>query len=140
MNLKDAIDTLDAECRNPHSGLPEPVFLLLSRLTPLVNVDLLIKDDMGRTLLTWRDDIYHGVGWHIPGGIVRFKEVMHERIRAVARLELGCEVVCEPCPVAINEYIEGMRSERGHFISLQAGHRTVTKVKVSKRETSGGYV
>ena len=118
MNLNDAINTLGAECKNPNSGLPEPVFLLLSRLTPLVNVDLLIKDDMERTLLTWRDDIYHGSGWHIPGGIVRFKEVMHERVRVVARLELGCEVVCEPSPVAINEYIEGKRSERGHFISF----------------------
>ncbi len=118
MNLDDAINVLAAECRNPHLGLPESVFLLLSRLTPLVNVDLLIKDDMGRTLLTWRDDIYYGSGWHIPGGIVRFKETIHERIIAVARLELDCEVVFEPCPVATNEYIAQKRCERGHFISF----------------------
>lgn len=118
MNLDGAIKILDAKCKRPHRGLPEPVFLLVSRLTPLVNVDLLIKDAMGRTLLTWRDDIYHGAGWHIPGGIIRSKETIRERIAAVARLELGCKVVFDSCPSAVNEYIVKTRPERGHFISF----------------------
>lgn len=118
MNLDDAINVLDAECADPRLGLPEPVFLLLSRLTPMVNVDLLIKDDMGRTLLTWRDDIYHGCGWHIPGGIIRLKETRHERIVAVAKLELGCEIVCEDQPIATMEHITKTRRERGHTISF----------------------
>lgn len=127
MHLNDAIKILDAECKNPHLGLSEPVFLLISRLTPLVNVDLLIKDEMGRTLLTWRDDIYHGSGWHIPGGIIRVKEVIHKRIAAVARLELGCKVVFEPCPVAINECIVETRPERAHFISFLYRCKLTTK-------------
>ena len=50
-------------------GLPEELFLYVSSITPLVNVDLLIKDDRGRALLTWRDDSYYGPDWHVPGGI-----------------------------------------------------------------------
>lgn len=118
MNLKDAINFLDTECKDPRLGLPEPVFLLISRLIPMVNVDLLIKDDMGRTLLTWRDDIYHGRGWHIPGGVIRFGETLHERIAAVAKLELGCEIVFDEHPVATNEHIAETRRERGHAISF----------------------
>ena len=118
MNLNDAINVLDAECRDPHLGLPEEVFLLLSRLIPMVNVDLLIKDDQERTLLTWRDDIYHGCGWHIPGGVLRFGETLHERVAAVAKLELGCDVVFDDQPIATMEYIAETRRERGHAISF----------------------
>ena len=118
MNLDEAIAVLEEECVNPCSVLPEKVFLLLTRLTPMVNVDLLIKDDTGRTLLTWRDDIYHGSGWHIPGGIIRLKESYTERIAAVARLELGCEINHEESPTVINECIAKKKINRGHCISL----------------------
>jgi hypothetical protein len=49
-------------------GLPEELFLFVSRITPLINVDLLIQDDGRRTLLTWRSDRFFGPGWHVPGG------------------------------------------------------------------------
>ena len=44
--LESEIDTVEA-------GLPEELFLFVSRVTPLVNVDLLIQDDQKHTLLTW---------------------------------------------------------------------------------------
>lgn len=50
MTLNEVINFLENECENPCKGLPEEVFLLLTRLTPMVNVDLLIKDDQKRTL------------------------------------------------------------------------------------------
>ena len=69
-------------------GIPTDLFYFVSRMTPLVNVDLLIRDEGGRTLLIWRDDeFYHG--WHIAGGIIRFKERAADRIAAVAALELA---------------------------------------------------
>ena len=37
-------------------GLLEELFLFVSRLSPLINVDLLNQDDGGRTLLTWQSD------------------------------------------------------------------------------------
>ena len=117
MQVSAAIGTVQAAAGNPSHGLPEEIFLFVSRITPLVNVDLLIQDDGGRTLLTWRDDEFFGKGWHVPGGIVRYKEVAADRVRACAMEELGAEVSFDPAPILVSETIREERT-RGHFISL----------------------
>jgi len=116
--VKHLINSLESLIENPAKGLAEDVFLFVSRITPLVNVDLLIKHERGMTLLTWREDGLHPPCWHIPGGIIRFKEAISDRIRAVARAELGTEVAFLKAPRAFNEYIHPSRNVRGHFISL----------------------
>jgi colanic acid biosynthesis protein WcaH len=116
--LSHAIAALDALLPTARGGLPEDVFLLVSRLLPLVNVDLLVQDDARRTLLTWRDDEFYGPGWHVPGGIVRFQETLANRIHETARIELGTAVQFLPEPIAIRESIDPTWAARGHFISL----------------------
>ncbi|MEI7983545.1 MAG: NUDIX hydrolase, partial [Bacteroidota bacterium] len=54
--IQDTIEILNKQIPDPRLGLPEEVFLFISRLTPMVNVDLLIKDKKGLALLSWRDD------------------------------------------------------------------------------------
>ena len=117
MKIHETIEFLDKQISNPSLGLPEDVFLFISRITPMVNVDLLIKDENGRTLLSWRDDQYVGKGWHLPGGIVRFKEKLETRILKVAEKELGTVVEFDPVPIAINQII-CEHNTRGHFISI----------------------
>lgn len=117
MNTKQAIEFLDKQIKNPKIGLPEEIFLFISRNTPLANVDLLIKDENGRTLLSWRDDQYAGKGWHLPGGIIRFKEKMENRVLKVAKKEIGAKVKFDPVPIALNQII-GKKNTRGHFISI----------------------
>ena len=51
--LRRGIEALEAGQGDPRRGLPDDVFLFVSRIVPLVNVDLLIQDDRSRTLLTW---------------------------------------------------------------------------------------
>jgi len=119
MTLSEAVRQLEEFSGDPRHGLPEELFLLVSRITPLVNVDLLIQDDAHRTLLTWRSDECYGEGWHIPGGIIRYKEPARERVREVARQELGASVECEPAPLAVMETMAPEQERnRGHFISL----------------------
>ena len=118
MNIHEAIKFLDKQISNPSLGLPEEVFLFISQTTPIVNVDLLIKDENGQTLLSWRNDPFHGVGWHIPGGIIRFKEKLERRIQKVAEIEIGAPVEFDPDPIAINQLIAPKRNTRGHFISI----------------------
>ncbi len=48
------IDELDEIIKNPNSGLPEEVFLFASRITPMINVDLLIRNSNNEILLSWR--------------------------------------------------------------------------------------
>ncbi len=116
--LSKAVGALDSLIPNAMGGLREDVFLLVSRLLPLVNVDLLVQDDSRGTLLTWRDDEFYGPGWHVPGGIVRFQESLADRVRKTAQIELGADVAFAPEPIAIRELIGPEQTARGHFISL----------------------
>ena len=118
MEIKKKIDSLESIIKNPSEGLPEDIFLFASRITPLINVDLLIKNEQNQTLLTWRDDGYWSPGWHIPGGIIRYKETIADRLNAVAASELGAKITFNKEPLVVNEYIHPSREARSHFISL----------------------
>jgi ADP-ribose pyrophosphatase YjhB (NUDIX family) len=117
-DILNIIEKLKSLNINATIGLPEELFLYVSSITLLVNVDLLIKDDQGRVLLTWRDDSYYGSCWHVPGGIIRFKETFVDRIHAVASIELGATVKADASPLAINQIIHPSRAVRGHFVAL----------------------
>lgn len=103
---------------NAREGLTKPVFLFVSQLTPMVNVDLLIQNVQGQTLLTWREDEFYGPGWHVPGGVIRFKELAETRIQKVALSELAVNVVAEAEPLCVKEIMAKHRDVRGHFISM----------------------
>lgn len=113
--IKD-IDHLNAY--NPKEGLPDSVFYFVGRNTPFINVDLIIRDINGSILMTWRDDKYCGQGWHIPGGIIRFQEKIEDRIKIVAKTELGISVLDQSKFLAINEIVVPNKRDRSHFISL----------------------
>jgi len=102
---------------DPSQGLPAEVFELASSIVPMINVDLLFHDEQGRILMIWREDAICGCGWHIPGGIIRFKESIEERLQRTAQNELGTQIRFDPEPMAINEFILP-QDVRGHFISL----------------------
>ena len=88
MTLEDHVAAIAAAIGDARQGLPEPVFRLLGRITPVVNVDLLVRNERGETLLTCRqDDLY--LGWHLPGGVVRFL-AQEPQQRLELHLLLGC--------------------------------------------------
>lgn len=118
MNIHEAIEYLDKQITNPSAGLPEELFLFVSRVTPMVNVDLLIKDESERVLLSWRHDRFAGTGWHVPGGIVRYQESMETRLVKVAETEIGAAVEFDPVPIAVNQIIDNKLVARGHFVSV----------------------
>ena len=117
VSIQEHINKLQEYIEDPVQGLPEEIFEFVSSITPMVNVDLLIFDKEKGVLLSWRDDEYCGRGWHIPGGIVRYKESMSHRIQEVAKKELGVTVRFDPLPIDTNE-ITMPQSIRGHFISF----------------------
>lgn len=110
---------------HPEQGLGDELFLQISSLVPIVNVDLLVYNNQGQFLLTKRNDPHCGKGWHIPGGCIRFKETCEERIRKVALKELGISILSfEKNPIKVFEIIEyeqrpiENQNERAHFITL----------------------
>ena len=110
---------------HPEQGLGDELFLQISSLVPIVNVDLLVYNDKGQFLLTRRNDPHCGKGWHVPGGCIRFKETFEERVRKVAQNELGIsQLLIEKEPIKVFEIIENelrpieKQNERAHFITL----------------------
>lgn len=101
--------------------LPQHLFNYVSSITPLVSVELIITCPSRLVLLNWRDDGLYGPGWHLPGGIVRHKESLIDRIRFVALKECGIDRF-ESCTfLQINQIMNPNRNLRGHFISLVYG-------------------
>jgi colanic acid biosynthesis protein WcaH len=118
-DLLAAIAVLEEAVDDPGRGLPDPVFYYISRTTPMINVDLLVADLQRGVLLAWRDDRHAGIGWHLPGGIIRYRETINQRIHAVALQEIGLPVDCAPGPIAVNEiFADPPKRDRAHFISL----------------------
>jgi ADP-ribose pyrophosphatase YjhB (NUDIX family) len=133
--LRRCIETLEAALGDPRRGLPAEIFRFVSRITPLINVDLLIQDDRSRTLLTWRDDEFYGPGWHVPGGIIRYKESAADRIRACAREELGADVSSNSDPLLVSESTRDQNT-RGHHISLLFRCRLLSTPDAARRAAS----
>ncbi|GHU41569.1 hypothetical protein FACS1894190_09830 [Spirochaetia bacterium] len=123
MTTPDAISFLDKTLRykadraDKNDGLPQDVYLFVSRSTPLVCVDLWVQDKQG-VLLSWRNDAIYGQGWHVPGGIVRYKETFEHRLQKTAENELGCPVTFDPKPMTIEELIVQDRENCGHIIAF----------------------
>ena len=71
-------------------GLGTDLYEAISRLTPSISVEAIVKSsDLSKTLLIWRDDKMYGPGWHLPGGVLRFKETLKDRLLKTLDSELG---------------------------------------------------
>ena len=121
--MKKLIEKIESNVKNPSKGLPEDIFYLVGRLTPYINVDLLVKNDLGQTLLSWRDETSlknnTGCGWHLPGGIIRFQEDISNRLKEVALHEIGAELSYHSeQPLTVNQIFDYEAKNRSHFISL----------------------
>lgn len=117
-DLKKAVKVIEDCLIDPDKGLSPDLFRLVSRITPLVNVDLLVQDETLGTLLSWRPRGNYKPGWHVPGGIIRVRETFGQRLEKVAMLELGAKVTFDTQPVAINEMIHKTANTRVHFVSF----------------------
>ena len=116
--LTEALRVIRDSVDNPEKGLPEDVFLLASELLPLVNTDLLVRDDDGRILLAWRNDRWWGNGWHVPGGVLRLNETFEQRVQKTAVEELHSEVSFSKTPLEICPIIAKQFKERSHHITF----------------------
>ena len=141
MTIKEKkLDSLRNRIKNPRKGLPEDIFRFVSGLTPLVCVDLLIRNKSNEILLTWREDEFYGPGWHFPGGIVRFKEKFRDRIKKVALTELGVKIKSNNYPRMIHEAMHPARDIRGHFICLLFDVALVSKLDLKKKAKSESHL
>lgn len=117
VELKDIIRHLDDNLKEGED-IPQYLWIFFSRWTPIVNVDLIIRNELNQCLLTWRDDEFENYGWHVPGGVVRYREKWLDRVLKVAESELGIKnIQVNPVPLGVYEVFVKPKT-RGHFISI----------------------
>ena len=122
--IEAAVKTIRTAQLDASHGMPQEMFWMISALIPIINVDLLIMNEKGQILLTWRDDEFYRNCWHLPGGCIRYGETMIQRVHKTALDELGFDVEVDEKPVAIKDALERPRldrdypKERGHNVSV----------------------
>lgn len=106
------------------NGMPDELFLLISSLVPIANVDMLIVNEKDQLLLARRNDEFYEKAWHIPGGCMRYGESFMHAIQETAKRELGCEVEVDETPIVVRNVIRGSNPaqqharERGHNVAV----------------------
>ncbi|MDE2001605.1 MAG: hypothetical protein KGI60_03535 [Patescibacteria group bacterium] len=88
---KKEIDTLVLLLPKLRWPLPYPVFIALCKSVPVIPINLAIMPDSNHILLTYRKDQFYD-NWHIPGMILRYGEKIRNRLRLVAKDELGMRI------------------------------------------------
>lgn len=121
---RQAVELLRQAKIDTDAGMPEELFLLVSSLVPLPNVDLLVVNQQNQLLLSRRCDPYYPKSWHIPGGCMHFHDDFALRIQETAVRELGCTVTFEETPLAVRNVIRKCSEElpqsreRGHNVAI----------------------
>jgi colanic acid biosynthesis protein WcaH len=72
--------------------LPREQFLEVVARTPLVSIDLIVRDRAGRVLLGLRRNAPARGWWFVPGGAIRKNESLDVAFRRITRNELGREL------------------------------------------------
>ena len=58
------IKNIEKKVKNPNKGLPEEIFLFLTRISPMINVDLLIKNKKKNLTCLEKKGEKYKEGWH----------------------------------------------------------------------------
>ena len=124
---------------DPRSGLGKTLFEALSELTPIVNIELIVSDTNARVALVYRDDEFYGPGWHLPGGVLRFKENLVERVHRTASKEVGCKNLTDLVFLNHFEVFAANRDTRGHFISFLFSAVDMKLVELENFESNKNY-
>ncbi len=76
-----------------HGGhMEKDDFLDIIDKTPLVSIDLIIKDSNNRALLGYRNNHPARGFWFVPGGRIRKNETLAQAMKRIALNELGLEI------------------------------------------------
>lgn len=73
--------------------LSEPDFMSVIQSTPLVSIDLILRNEAGDVLLGKRKNRPAKSFWFVPGGRVLKGEEIHKAINRISRNELNCDLL-----------------------------------------------
>lgn len=82
------------QIKNPEKGIGTELFDAIITVVPQACIEALVVNDIenpSKILVTYRADRYC-LGWHFPGGYIRFGEDFDETVRNVIKRELNVKV------------------------------------------------
>jgi colanic acid biosynthesis protein WcaH len=86
--------------------IPQDVFKLIVEHTPLVSIDLIVRNEGGHMLLGMRRNRPAQDCWFVPGGRIAKNEPMAQAFLRITRDELGTAFSAEACRfVGVFEHI-----------------------------------
>ncbi len=85
--------------------IPDPAYRPMHKLVPWPAVEVLIYDENGRFILTYRDDDFKG--WHIPGGYMKPNESYQDACDRNVRKEKIANAVTNLQLIATHVWLEG---------------------------------
>lgn len=87
----------------------------LQKKVPILCVDGVVVDSKKRVLLTKRSILPFKGYWHLPGGVVFFKEKTEKAVIRIIKKETGLntKIIC-----LIDVYSDPKRDPRGHFVTI----------------------
>lgn len=94
--------------------LSQKDFDWVQKAVPMVCIDIIVKDN-NKVLLGRRNTYPYKGLWHIPGGLLYYKEKIEDAIDRIAKREIGLDVEIIKC-LPFHEYVD--EDPRGHFIGL----------------------
>ncbi len=109
--------------------LPDLAFRAFHKVVPWPAVEVLIHDDDGRFVLTYRNDDF--IGWHIPGGFMRIDETFQAACDRHVRKEKVADAVSDLRLIAAHTWLKG-EHPYGHNVSLVIACKAVGKVAESE--------
>ena len=127
--------------------LPHPDLARVVELTPLVSIDLVVRDPAGRMLVGLRSNRPAQGTWFVPGGRVGKNERLAAAYQRISRTELGVELTLEEArPLGVFEhfYDDNFAGEPHfgtHYVVLAYGVSIdVERLALPEREQHGGYL
>lgn len=88
--------------------LPPDEFAQVVRLTPLVSIDLVVRNAAGEMLLGWRRNRPARDTWFVPGGRIGKDERIADAFARLAREELGADLrIADARFIGVFEHLYG---------------------------------
>ena len=105
--------------------LAPSLFRTIIEHTPLISIDLLIRNEKNEILLGWRQNAPAKNSWFAPGGRIRKDEAIEQAFKRISRAETGMEFDLQTAEFAgIYEHLYpgenffGIDSFGSHYIVL----------------------
>ncbi len=122
-----SLEKIINKIKKPEQGIEQVVFDILCKITTHVACELIVVNQQGEILLTFRQDNFWQ-GWHFPGGLLRYRESFESRLNKVAKTELAVKLKSTKFLFPHN-YTNG---KRGHDVSLVFSCELRSKPKIGK--------